>query len=160
MKDKLLQKKKAILILLLVVLMFPITYALNKNGLLGFGRVSLASWNVTLNQTNENNSLAIVPDPDGTVASYNVNIVNTSEVSITYNIVIDNLPSGTSVALGSGGQYIPESNNKVTFSNVEVIPYNDQNKNRTHTLYFKAASNATLVSNREIDINVVVKQKV
>ena len=159
MKDKLLQRKVVFYVALVLVIIIPVTYAIYKTGILGSGSISLASWNVTIDQSNESNYLSIVPDPNGTTASYRVNITNGSEVNVVYSIVIDNLPSGTSVSL-DGGSFVSESNNKVTFSNVGTIPYSDSNRDRSHTVTFKASSGASYVNNQIVDINVVARQTI
>ena len=159
MKDKILQKKFIIVIMLVIVIMLPTTYAIFKGGVLGSGSVSLARWSVTLDQEHEDGSLAITPDPDGTVASYTVNISSDSDVDVVYSIVIDNLPSGTSISL-DGGTYVAEDNNKVIFSNVGTILYSDILKYKSHTLTFKASSSAEVVSNQEVDIDVIARQTI
>lgn len=158
MRNKLLQKK-SIVIILVLMFMIPTTYAVFKDKVLGNSSLTLAKWNVTLNQSNVNNSLSIVPEPNEMTASYTVNINSISEVSIIYSIVVDNLPSGVSVSL-DGVNYEPEDNHKVVFSNIGTIPYNDATKERQHTLYFKATSNATYVDDSEVSVNVEVRQQV
>lgn len=158
MRNKILQKK-SIVIILVLMFMIPTTYAVFKDKVLGNGSLTLAKWNVTLNQSNVNNSLSIVPEPNEMTANYTVNINSISEVSIIYSIVVDNLPSGVSVSL-DGVNYEPEDNHKVVFSNIGTIPYNDATKERQHTLYFKATSNATYVDDSEVSVNVEVRQQV
>ena len=158
MRNKLLQKK-SIVIILVLMFMIPTTYAVFKDKVLGNSSLTLAKWNVTLNQSNVNNSLSIVPEPNEMTASYTVNINSISEVSIIYSIVVDNLPSGVSVSL-DGVNYEPEDNHKVVFSNIGTIPYNDATKERQHTLFFKATSNATYVDDSEVSVNVEVRQQV
>ena len=158
MRNKLLQKK-SIVIILVLMFMIPTTYAVFKDKVLGNSNLTLAKWNVTLNQSNVNNSLSIVPEPNEMTASYTVNINSISEVSIIYSIVVDNLPSGVSVSL-DGVNYEPEDNHKVVFSNIGTIPYNDATKERQHTLFFKATSNATYVDDSEVSVNVEVRQQV
>ena len=159
MEKKKIRKKEIIVIAFAIVLFIPITYAILKNKILGNGNLTLATWNVTLNQSNTNNSLSIAPEPNEMIASYTVNINSVSEVSVIYSIIINNLPSGVSVSL-DGENYEPEDNRKVVFSNVGTIPFNDATKSRQHTLYFKASTGATYVNNNEVNINVEVKQEV
>ena len=157
MKAKILHKKNIIMIAFLVLVVIPTTYAIFKYKIVGSGALDAAEWSVALNQNGQNNNLSVVPDPNGTTASYTINVRSDSEVDVTYTIVIDNLPSGTSVSL-DGGNYVPESNNKVILSNVGTIPYTDTIRTRSHIIRFKAASTATAVTNQEISINVVMKQ--
>ena len=145
------------IIVLIILITIPATYAIYKNIENGDGSISTAGWNVTIDQTNENDYLSIIPEPTGTTASYKVNIESNSEVSATYSIVLDKLPTGVSVALDDG-QFVQENNNKVIFSNIGTILYNDTNKKRVHTITFKATSTATYINDKEIDLNVVAKQ--
>ena len=157
MKDIVLHKRNIIIIALVLLFVFPATYAIYKKMVFGTGLVNAAEWSVALNQTGQNNNLSVVPDPNGTTASYTVNVRSDSEVDVTYSIVISNLPSGTSVSL-DGGNYHQETNNQVILSGVGSIPYNDSIRTRSHVVRFKAGSNAAVVSNQEVSINVVMNQ--
>lgn len=159
MREKLLQKKVIIIALLFFFSLISVTYAVFKDSILGSSSVTLATWEVTLNQGNVNNSLFVISEPHEVTANYTLNINSVSEVSIVYSIVLDNLPSGVSVSL-DGVNYVDESNHKVVFTNVDTIPYNDTTKTRQHLLYFKASTGATYVNNNEVNINVEVKQEV
>ena len=160
MRNKILQKKNIVFAIIVVLFfMIPTTYAIFKDKLSGNGSLTLATWNVELNQSNINDHLSIISSPNETVASYTVNINSISEVSIIYSIVVDNLPSGVSVSL-DGVNYESGYNHKVIFSNIGTIPYDDATKTRQHTLYFKAASNATYVTDSEVNVNVEAKQQV
>ena len=159
MWKKILQNNIVVFIVLVMMFMIPNTYAIFRNRVLGNGSLALATWDVALNQTNVSDHLSIIPSPNESVASYTVNVTNVSEVSITYVINIDNLPTGVSVSL-DGGEYVSENNHKVVFSSISPIAYNASNKNRSHVLSFKASSNATFVNNAEVNINVVAKQQV
>ena len=158
MKDIVLHKRNIIIVALVLLFINPVTYAMYRRTMLGTAGVASADWNVSLSQNNVNNILAVLPDPNGTSASYTVNINTNSEVDIIYSIVIDNLPTGTSVSL-DGGSYVSESNHKVTLNNAGTILYSDVSKNRTHTLTFKAGSGTSYVNNQEIDIDVIIKQQ-
>lgn len=158
MKKKILYGKYAIVIILLLLIIVPTTHAIYKNRVVGSSALSLANWSVSLNQIGVNDHLVVVSDPNEIVANYTLNINATSEVSFVYSIVIDNMPSGTSVSL-DGGNFYPETNHKVTINNVGTVLYSDQNKSKTHTLTFKAGSTAPYVDDQEISVDVVVKQK-
>lgn len=159
MKSKLLQLKFVIIIALVLIFMIPTTYSTFKKGTNGSGALSLATWDVSLNQIGVSDHLVVISDPNEFVSNYTLNINTNSEVSATYSVVIDNLPSGTSVSLDGGNFYL-EDNHKVTINNVGTVLYNDSNKSRTHTLTFKASSTTPYVNNQEISVDVVVKQKV
>ena len=146
-------------IMLIILVIVPTTHAIYRYRVGGTGTLSSAKWSIALNQTGVNNHLIVIPDPNEIVANYTLNITTDSEVNITYSIVIDNLPSGTSVAL-DGGSFIPETNHKVTINNAGTVLYSDQNKNKTHTLTFKAGTTASYVNDQEVDVDVIIKQQV
>ncbi len=156
-------KKRIIFVILLlfVVLIYfmPSSFAIFRNMKDGSGLVRGAQWSVSLNQTGVEDHLSIISVPNELVSSYTLNITSNSEVNVVYSIVIDNLPTGTSVLLDSG-EYVQESNNKVTFTNAGTINYTDANKNKTHTLTFKASSSTSYVTNQVVNIDVVAKQQV
>ena len=159
MKERILQKKALVFIILAFAVLIPVTYAVSKKGTFGLGAVSLATWSVDLNQSNVNNQLSIISAPNEVIASYTVNVNSVSDVSIVYSIVVNNVPSGVSLYLDNEN-FEQENNNKVIFSNVGTIPYNAPNKSRQHTIYFKAGTNTTYVNNNEVDVDVIAKQQI
>lgn len=149
---------KMLIILFLGMIFFVgTTFSILNNSISGNGTVSLAEWSISLNQNNENNHLSIIPDPNGTTASYTLNIVSQSEVDIIYSIVIEDLPTGVSVSIDNG-TFTQAINNTVTFSNFGTILYNDENKTKSHIITFKASSSAGFVNNQEVNINVIARQ--
>ena len=144
-----------IAILSFLALVLPVTLAVYKYTVNSHGDIELAEWDVSLNQTGIENSLSIVPA--STTASYTVNIRSFSQVDMSYSIVVQNLPTGVSVALDNGTP-VQETNHVVTFQSVGVILHDSNTKQRSHTLTFSAASNATLVNNQTVSINVITKQ--
>lgn len=160
MREKLLQKKVIIIVLLFFFSLISVTYAIFKDSILGSSSVTLATWDVTLNQANVNNSLFVISEPHEVIANYTLNVTSVSEVSIVYSIILDNLPSGVSVSL-DGVNYVAENNHKVVFTNgTFTIPYNDSTKTRQHLLYFKASTTAEYVNNIEVNVSVDAKQMV
>lgn len=159
MRKKILQNKIIIIALLFFFSLISVTYAVFKDSILGSSSVTLATWEVTLNQGNVNNSLFVISEPHEVTANYTLNVNSVSEVSIVYSIILDNLPSGVSVSL-DGVNYVAESNHKVVFTNVDTIPYNDTTKTRQHLLYFKASTTAEYVNNIEVNVSVDAKQLV
>ena len=158
MKNKLITVKFIILIILLTLIVIPASYAVFKKAQSGTEQADLATWTVTLSEPEESNYLSILPDPNGTNASYDINITSQAEVDIIYTIVIENLPSGVSVSLDNDS-FVPEENNRVIFSDIYVIAHNANEKTKTHTLTFKADSTASYVDEQEVDINVIARQK-
>ena len=157
MRKKILQNKFIIIALLFFFSLISVTYAVFKDRILGSSSVTLATWEVSLNQGNVNNSLFVISEPHEVTANYTLNVNSVSEVSIVYSIVLDNLPSGVSVSL-DGVNYVAENNGKVVFTDVDTIPYDDPTKTRQHLLYFKAATTAEYVNNIEVNVSVDAKQ--
>lgn len=146
-----------IIIGIIYVFVVPFSFALYKNMFIASGNLISSDWNVSLNQNGVNNYISIVPDPNGTSASYNLNVTSNSEVDVIYSIIVDDLPSGVSVKLDNGS-FIQETNNKVIFSDVGTILYSDSNKTKTHTLTFIASQSTQYVSEKEINVDVLARQ--
>ena len=154
------KKKMLIIVILVSVLSFFViraSYALYRNVVNPNGNIATATWNVTLNQDDEEKNLSIVAGDENSTASYNVNVTSTSEVDIIYSIVVDNIPDGVEVKLDDG-EYQTPSDNQIVFSDVSTINYTSENKTKTHVLTFKAESNTEEVLDEEIDITVVARQ--
>ena len=153
------RKRKVLKILSIILVsslfLMPIVFALYRNSIIGNGSINTSEWNVSVNQTNENGNLSIIPG--GMSTTYRVNITSTSEVDAIYSIVINGLPTGVSVALDSG-EPVLAVNNSVIFSNVGSILYSDAVKTKRHTLTFSAASGTALVNNQSVDVNVIARQ--
>ena len=147
-------------LLIIAILSFVIitpTISYYKSATQSSASLSLADWNVSLNQTGENSLLTIMQNSSN--ASYTVNITSTSEVDVKYSIVISNLPVGVEVSIDDGETFVSQDNDhKITFTNVGTILYTDSVKTKSHTLIFKATSVATAVDDQTVDIDVLVQQ--
>ena len=139
----------------LSLFIIPSSYSIYKSGRVSSSIGNLASWNVTLEQNGVNNSLSLVAGLS--TATYTLNVKSLSDVDITYDVVISNLPSGVSVAFADRAAQLA-SNGTVTISNAGTILYSAQTKTNSHTLTFSAANNATYVNNQSVTINVIAKQ--
>ena len=137
-------------------IVIPFSYALLRSINNANGNLVTATWNVTVNESG-NNYMSIAADPMDIEASYTINVTSQSQVDMIYSIVIDGLPSGVSVSIDNG-EFVQETNNKVTFSNVGTIAYSDTIKTKSHTLTFKATSSSNVVNEKEVDINVIARQ--
>lgn len=149
--------KLAVLFLLLGIFVIPSSYAILKSYASSNATLTSATWDVSLNQNGIDEYLSILPDPNGTTASYIINITSQSEVDVMYSIELEGLPTGVSVKLDNGS-FVTESSGTITFNNVGIIFYSDANKTKTHTLTFKASSSTPYVDESPIDINVITKQ--
>ena len=156
MKEKFLKNKKIIMIVAFLLIVIPFSYALLRSINNANGNLVAATWNVTVNESG-NNYMSIAASPMDIEASYTIDVTSQSQVDMIYSIVIDGLPSGVCVSIDNG-EFVQETNNKVTFSNVGTIAYSDTNKTKSHTLTFKATSSSNVVNEKEVDINVIARQ--
>ena len=154
------KKKVLIIVILVLVLSFFVikaTFAMHRNMVNPNGDIAAATWNVTLNQNGVNNNLLVVAGDENSVASYTVSITSTSQVDVVYSIVVEDIPSGVTVKLDNG-EYQTPTNGQVIYTDVSEINYSSVNKTKSHTLTFKANSNAENALQEEINVNVVARQ--
>ena len=144
-----------IIVFVLSFFIIPSTISMLKSSARATTELSLARWNVSLNQTGANDSLTIVRE--GLNDSYTLSLTSTAEVDIKYDIIIKNLPTGVEVSVDNGS-FVQQVNNVVTLTNVGTVLYTDSNKTKTHTLHFRAVSGATIVRDQTVDIDVLVEQ--
>lgn len=145
-----------IISILVILFIIPMSYAIYRSYNTGDVTIATASWNVSLNQNNVNNNLTIIPGTHND--TYTLNVTNNSEVDVNYTVVISNLSPGVEVSFDNGTFQQQDVNNTITFTDVGSILYTDTNKTKSHTLTFKANTGATLVTDREVDIDVTIKQ--
>ncbi len=155
-------KKKLIINTILFVFVLTLflhssSYAIYR-GLLNIGGTLASSeWSVSLNQENVDDHLEITRGGDED--TYTLTIVSNSEVDIVYSIVISNVPSGVSVSLDEEDDYYEQSNNQIIIPDAGSIIYTGSGNNiKTHTLTFKASSDATVISNQELNVDIIVRQ--
>ena len=147
--------KKIIIILLffiLCIMITPITYSQFKSNGDATGAIQGASWSVAINGSNDNINLT----SGKTEIPYTLTLTNSSEVDVTYSIILTNLPEGIAAKL-DGGSYVEEENNQIVFNNAGNISYNSVPINRIIT--FKALLDADEVSQHDFNIDVEFKQK-
>lgn len=151
------RKKTYIIAAIVIIFLFIISssLAIYKKRQGNDGEILLATWDVSLNQTGVNDSLTVVPETYN--PTYTLNITSQSQIDIRYTVVISNLPAGVEVSIDNGTFRSPV-NNTISFADVGTILYSDNEKTKTHTLTFKANSNATVINNQTVDIDVIVKQ--
>ena len=149
--------KWEIIFLIALFLSFAVssTYSIMRKGKNANTTIAASSWNVSLNQTGINDRLEVIPNSLN--ASYIVKVNSNSEVDVVYDIVVNYIPQGVQVKLDNGSFQTP-AGGVVTFSNAGNIAYNDVNKEKTHTLTFKALSTATASQNNTIGVDVIVRQ--
>ncbi|MBR2678610.1 MAG: hypothetical protein IKE63_04255 [Bacilli bacterium] len=154
-------RKKIIVILLLPVLILVTFCAMKTFGLLrssgsATGSLITAEWSVSRNQSESTDSIEVIPEMS--TDTYTLTVTSSSEVDVTYAVIINNLPTGVVVKFGDEANYRTPTNGTVRIDNAGTINYNDAVKTKTHTITFRATSSAQTVSDREIDIDVLFKQ--
>lgn len=154
-------KKKFKLFLIIYFIIFTFSFAaftLSKyiNKVEGNGGVSIAKWEVLLDTTLSNDNFTVVIGNGS--QNYKLRVSSTSDVGVSYSIVLSNVPSGVVVSV-DGNTPQPPTNNKITFSNVGSFDANGAVKSREHTLSFSATLGANEVSDNNIDIDVVFIQR-
>ena len=136
--------------MIFIIVISSLTYAKYQEKATGTVEIEGAVWDVSL-----------VGDSDielttGEEKNYNVHVENNSEVDVTYSIIIENLPDDIQVKLDDN-EYVEETDNKVTFSNVGELLV-DETTERNHELSFTTPLEAEETEN-EISIKVQFKQK-
>lgn len=116
---------------------------------------NVAKWEVSLDTTGSSNTLDIVSGKN--VQNYSLKVISTSEVSITYDVELSNLPDGILVTIDGRETKTPE-NGKITFEYAGSFAVNDANSEHTHTLTFDAPLETTVAGQSEIDIDVKATQ--
>lgn len=154
-------RKKIMMVLLLPILILLVFYAPKTFGLLrssadATGSLITAEWSVSRNESASTDALSVIPELS--TDSYTLTVTSSSEVDVTYAVIINNLPTGVEVKIDDEANYRVPDNGTVRINNAGTINYNDAVKTKTHTLTFRATSSAQYVSDREIDVDVLFKQ--
>ena len=146
------------LILLLTFFVVPFTFSLYRGNIFANGGLVTAEWAVSLEQNGISNDVTVVPEV--ATGTYTLNVKSLSQVDVTYDIVITNLPAGVDVSI-DGVNYPLVSDGSVTFSNAGTILNNSQNKINSHTLTFRGTNGSLYENNSLINqiVNVVVNAK-
>ena len=157
--------KKKLVKLLLLVIAIPLvfyaiqTFAIFRKSGSGIGSLDTATWSVSRNQSQSGDSINIYPG--GATDSYTLTVQSNSEVDVLYKIIISNLPDDVEVDLDNTGYLPPTASGSLTIETANtVINYNDATKTKTHTLTFRATSEASFITNQEINIDVEFRQDI
>jgi lipoprotein-anchoring transpeptidase ErfK/SrfK len=134
----------------------PTSMALMRSSAIGTGTLKAAKWDVGLTEDNDN-SLEIIR---GELSNdmYTFTVSSNSEVDVEYKIILKNIPNNVRVKLDNG-EFKTPSNGTITIDPAGTLLYSAQGSEKTHTLTFKALSGATLVTNAQIRLEVVITQK-
>ena len=116
----------------------------------------VAKWDVSVNQLSSTNVLGIVSG-DEVAQSYRLKVESDSDVTVSYNITLSNLPDEIMVSL-DGEAYQTPVDNEIVYSNVGIFNVTDQTKEKEHILYFKVPIDSDVPSTNEIDVDVTLTQ--
>ena len=116
----------------------------------------VAKWDVSVNQLSSTNVLGIVSG-DEVAQSYRLKVESDSDVTVSYNITLSNLPDEIMVSL-DGDAYQTPVDNEIVYSNVGIFNVTDQTKEKEHILYFKVPIDSDVPSTNEIDVDVTLTQ--
>ena len=116
----------------------------------------VAKWDVSVNQLSSTNVLGIVSG-DEVAQSYRLKVESDSDVTVSYNITLSNLPDEIMVSL-DGEAYQTPVDNEIVYSNVGIFYVTDQTKEKEHILYFKVPIDSNVPSTNEIDVDVTLTQ--
>ena len=157
MKNK---SAKFILLLIMLTIVFCAvqTFAILRKSASSSGSLDAATWSVTRSVSSSSDSIDITKG--STTDNYLLTVQSSSEVDVTYSIIINNLPTGVEVDLDNSGNYRTPSNGMLIISPAGTINYNDSVKTKNHTLTFRATNAATPVTDQEINIDVEFKQDI
>ena len=159
MKGSVAMRKIIPLSLARVVIIFAAvatTFAIYRKSASGTGSIRTANWSISRSTSQAGDLIEVIPGVSDD--TYDLTVTSSSEVDVTYTIVLSNLPDDIQVKLDEGNFMFPDSvTHKLTISG-GTINYNDSIKTKNHTLTFRAASGAQTVSEQEIDIDVEFKQ--
>lgn len=159
-------KKKYIVFLSLYVLSFILYYSvtsfakysslITKNT-----NIAVAKWDVSLAGSDNSEVLpTIVIGDDQTYQDYNLTVTSSSEVGITYTVVLTNVPSDLRVTVDGNRTFSPDETNKIVMPDLGTFDAIDGNSTRTnvHTLTFIVPIDSEAFSNQVIDIDVEFSQ--
>ena len=131
------------------------TKALFRTSAVTEGNIRTADWSVAMTE-GANNELSVI-SKEMKSDTYTFKVSSNSEVDVTYKIVLTNVPNKVAVKLDNRS-YQEATDGVITIDPAGTILYSDEDKEVTHTLFFKALDGATAVTNLEIGMDVVISQ--
>ena len=155
--------KKTFICLILLAIILSNSYLLARysSSINRSSSKGVAKFDVSLDTSdNISDSLSLVSGV--TTANYTLKVINSSEVSSGYSIVLSNVPAGLEVMLDNSGTYSTPTNNQIVFSGNNCtncsFTINDIGSTHTHILTFNDPSNTSNNGAYQINIDVNVEQ--
>lgn len=115
-------------------------YARYYSGFTGNATANVAAFSVSCSSSDDNTTKTLEIGSEETV-TYSFTVTNTSDVTIQYTILIENLPQGVNVISGNSGTFILK-----------------HGASQSHTLTFQATDAATEVTEQKVSIKIDVVQ--
>lgn len=153
------KKKKIIVFIIVFFLVFFSCFFINKtfssykSNVISSGETDVAKWELLVDS--DQSSIDLVPG--GASGSYILDVTSKSEVSSSYSIEISNIPEGVQISLDEGTYKDPISG-IVTFTDCGHFNSTSSSIVNEHRITFKATSSASVISNRELNIDIIAKQ--
>ena len=119
------------------------------------GSVSIAKWEVELDNTISNSSLDIVHGNDS--QSYIFKVISKSEVAAKYSIKLSNLPEGIKVSIDNKEFYNP-IDNQLIFDNVGSFIANDSNSIHEHIITFSMPLDSIIEGIKDVNFDLILEQ--
>ena len=158
MKNRKINKKK-IAALILIICFFASSMILAKyaSSMQSNSSSDVAAWYTIINTSgNRSNTLNLTSGE--TTASYEIKVVSNSEVALTYEVVLTNVPDGLEVKLDNGTYETPTNNTLTLTSNNCAFSANDSVTDHTHTLTFNDPITTSNDGTSTIGIEVIFTQ--
>lgn len=94
---------------------------------------------------------------DNSLNNYYFTVKSKSEVFVSYNVIVSNIPDGVNVSIDNGSLVTP-INGVATFNNVGSFSASNQYQTREHSLVLSAIPQIDDLSDYNIDLDVIFIQ--
>ena len=145
----------AIAVVLLLLVSVPPTYSMLKSSKPSSAVLSTAIWDVAMTEGADNELTIRAKEQQND--SYTFKVSSSSEVDVTYDVIISNVPDKVQVKLDDG-EFLGTETGEITINNAGTILYGSGDNENEHTLTFKALEGATPVVDANIGLKVVISQ--
>ena len=161
MKKRKLKKKFVIFLSIYAVFFvsyFTITTLAKYTSLLNInGNVTVAKWDVSITGNNNQILPTMTIGKNSTYQNYNLSVTSTSEIAITYSVIITDVPTGVQVQIDNNTIY-DEDNGTVTITNLGSFNANDNNTSHNHIITFIVPLGIDTFNNETMNIDVIFTQ--
>lgn len=147
---------RTVCLVVLIVTIFS-SYFLAKyvSTIVGSDSANVAKWSV--DATPDVSTLNLVSG--NTAGVYTLTITSTSEVSTSYSVILDDVPSGMEVKIDNGSYQTADSSGDIIFNNVGSFAIGDATNTHIHSITFNSPLESNMPSINEVDIDVRFTQE-